>query len=153
MNGVISSNNFQMADSEAGGAKPDSFIKKRKPSSDYALKKRVPHRNSHRKNDVYVTSKSTSQSQLALCEKLFDSGESEIFIYGLGSAVCPAINIALQLKEKYPRVYEVSVETSTVDIVDDLEPLVDQVDYETQTRQNSAVRIRVYRIQPETAKS
>lgn len=133
-----------MADSDVGNTKSDDIKKKRKPNSDYVLKKRMPPRQSLRKIDVYVTNKSNFQSQLSHCEKLLDS-EEEIIIHGLGSAVTRAVHLALQVKDKYPGVVEISVCTKTVDIVDDLEPLVDQADYETQTRQNSAVQIRVYR--------
>ncbi|XP_067006567.1 ribonuclease P protein subunit p20 isoform X1 [Anabrus simplex] len=118
---------------------------KLKNKGEHVMRKRAPHKLPRRHNDVYVTRKSSYQSQLSRCEKLLDSGEPEIFIHGLGAAVSSGILLALELKNKYFETIEVSVKTSTVDLVDDLEPVTDQADYETQTRQNSSVHIRVYR--------
>lgn len=117
-----------------------------KSKHDHVLRKRLPPRLPRRKQDIYITNKSNYKGQLARSEKLLESGEPEIVIHGLGAAVTRAVNLALQLKEKFLGTVELSVNTSTVDIVDDLEPLEDQAEYETNTRQNSSVHIRVYRI-------
>ncbi|KAJ9599160.1 hypothetical protein L9F63_010337 [Diploptera punctata] len=137
-----------MADSgnRSEQVKSDNQVKKRpryKSDSDHILKKRLPPRLPRRNNDIYITNKSNFQGQLSRCEKLLNEGESEIIIHGLGAAVPRAVNLALQLKAKRPGSVELSVNTSTVDIVDDLEPVDNEGDYETRTRHNSSVHIRV----------
>uniref|UniRef100_A0A1B6MLK7 Ribonuclease P protein subunit p20 n=1 Tax=Graphocephala atropunctata TaxID=36148 RepID=A0A1B6MLK7_9HEMI len=108
----------------------------------HAIRKRCPPHLRHN-NDIYVTNKSNFQGQLAQCEKLIGEGESEIVLHGIGAAIPRTVNLALQLNEKHQGSVELHVETSTVTLVDDLEPLTDSVDYETQTRQNSSIVIRV----------
>jgi len=81
------------------------------------------------------------------CKKLLESGHSEIYIHGLGVAIDRAINIALQLKVVGAGSLEVSSNTATVELVDDLEP-IDRKDLEseTQSRNTSAIHIKVYRL-------
>lgn len=138
-----------MADEEerSGRVKGEKLNKRQRYKSDcdHVLRKRLPPRLPRRSNDIYVTNKSNYQGQLSRCEKLLSDGESEIVIHGLGAAVPRAVNLALQLKTKHLGTVEVAVNTSTVDIIDDLEPVDDQGEYETHTRQNSSVHIRVYR--------
>uniref|UniRef100_A0A1B6EPU9 Ribonuclease P protein subunit p20 n=1 Tax=Cuerna arida TaxID=1464854 RepID=A0A1B6EPU9_9HEMI len=108
----------------------------------HSIRKRNPPHLRHN-NDIYITNKSNFQGQLTQCEKLIGEGESEIVLHGIGAAIQRTINLALQLNEKYQGSVELHVETSTVTLVDDLEPLTDSADYETQTRQNSSIVIRV----------
>ncbi|CAG2058974.1 unnamed protein product [Timema podura] len=137
-----------MAEVDVRSVKLENKVKKRerfKSDPDHVIKKRLPPRLPRRINDIYVTNKTNHQSQVSRCEKLLDSGESELVIHGLGAAVAKAVNLALQLQDKYQGIVGLSVNTSTVDIVDDLEPTTDQADYDTQTRHNSSVHIRLYR--------
>ncbi|XP_047121523.1 ribonuclease P protein subunit p20-like isoform X2 [Schistocerca piceifrons] len=133
---------------DAGVTDVVQWKKRERPklNNDHVLRKRLPPRLPRRKQDIYITNKSNYKGQLARSEKLLESGEPEIVIHGLGAAVTRAVNLALQLKEKFLGTVELSVNTSTVDIVDDLEPLEDHAEYETNTRQNSSVHIRVFRI-------
>jgi len=108
----------------------------------FNVRKRCPP-HIRRSNDIYVTSKSNFQAQLSQCEKLFQDGEDAVFLHGISAAIPRTINLALQLSEKYQGIYELHVETSTVSLVDDLEPLDDSADYETRTRQNSSISIRI----------
>ena len=84
------------------------------------------------------------------CRKLLDSGAHEsIYIHGLGSAIDRAMNIALQLKSTYSTgsvsVLSLSANTSTVDLVDDLEPLDDDHEPTTRSRRSSAIHIKLSR--------
>ncbi len=56
-----------------------------------------------------------------LCCCSFD----EITVHGLGMAIHRAINLALQLQEKSPYQLQIIATTSTVYLVDELEPLCD----------------------------
>ncbi|CAI8051256.1 Ribonuclease P protein subunit p20 [Geodia barretti] len=111
-------------------------------------RKRPPKRLSQRPNDIYVNRNSDFSGQLARSHKLLDQGAQELFIHGLGAAIHRAINLALQLKETSSHSLEVSCTTSTVELVDDLEPLDDESDFKTQTRPSSAIHIRLYKTPP-----
>lgn len=125
----------------------------KKGDNDHVVRKRLPPRPPKRPNDVYVTNRSNFQSELAKCQKLLEDGEKEVFIHGMGAAVNRAVNLALQLESKFVGGVQVAVNTSTTTLVDDLEPLHDQATYDTQTRQNSVVHIRIQRIAPAPAPS
>jgi len=112
---------------------------------EYVLRKRLPIKWPKRKIDVYVTRKTRFAAQFDRCQKLLNSGESELFIHGLGAAVSRAIHLALQLKSKYHGSVDVMVTTATVTLCDDLVPKVDELDADSRTRKNSAIHIRVFR--------
>ncbi|XP_047121506.1 ribonuclease P protein subunit p20-like isoform X1 [Schistocerca piceifrons] len=104
---------------DAGVTDVVQWKKRERPklNNDHVLRKRLPPRLPRRKQDIYITNKSNYKGQLARSEKLLESGEPEIVIHGLGAAVTRAVNLALQLKEKFLGTVELSVNTSTVDIV------------------------------------
>jgi len=115
---------------------------------EYELRKRLPTRFSTQKNDVYVTCKTDFKAQLARCQKLLDGGYDQVFVHGLGVAVNRAINLALQIKRRGLGSIDLDVNTSTIDVTDDLEPLMDHLDPKSHFRHVSAVHIRIFR--PET---
>lgn len=112
---------------------------------EYILRKRLPRRLPKRKNDIYVTRKTNFTAQLQRCQRLLDSGSNEVYIHGLGAAINRALNLALQLKERGLGTIEIAVNTSSVELVDDLEPVDSDQEQKTHTRVNSAVHIKVYR--------
>lgn len=121
---------------------------------EYTLRKRLPHRLPRRPNDIYVNMKTDFKAQLARCQKLLDGGArgqnscSEIYIHGLGLAINRAINIALQLQAGSFGSLQVAANTSTVELVDELEPETDTREPLTRIRNNSAIHIRVFRVTP-----
>ncbi|KAG5195370.1 hypothetical protein JEQ12_012659 [Ovis aries] len=126
---------------------------------EYTLRKRLPHRLPRRPNDIYVNMKTDFKAQLARCQKLLDGGArgqnacSEIYIHGLGLAINRAINIALQLQAGSFGSLQVAANTSTVELVDELEPETDSREPLTRIRNNSAIHIRVFRVTPKVLKS
>ncbi|EDO47971.1 predicted protein, partial [Nematostella vectensis] len=110
------------------------------------VRKRPPRKDVKKKNDVYVNRRSDFAGQLERCQKLLDSSHQEVWIHGLGAAINRAINLSLQLKQRGMGSVEVSPKTSSVQLVDDLEPENDEDERHTRTRTNSAIHIRVYRI-------
>ena len=50
---------------------------------------------------------------------------NELYIHGLGAAIHRAVNLALQLQETSSHSLQVSTTTSTVELVDDMEPVDD----------------------------
>lgn len=131
-------------------ATPQKQLKELLDKEEYTLKKRLPQTLPKRPNDVYVSKKTNFKAQLVRCQKILDNG-NEVFVHALGAAINRAINLALQLKANGFGSVEIAVNTSTVTLTDDLEPENDELDYETLTRINSAVHIRIYR--PEEVKS
>lgn len=119
-------------------------IKNMIDNDECVLRKRLPRKLPKRDCDVYVTRKTDFRQQLKRCQKILDTGNL-VCIHGLGTAINRAINLALQLEETGMGTVELSVHTSTVELMDDVEPLVDDRDTETLSRNNSAVHIRVYR--------
>ena len=115
---------------------------------EYIVRKKLPKRLPKRKNDVYVTRRTDFKAQLARCQKMLDSDCHVIYIHGLGAATNRAVNLALQLKERSLGTIDVAVNTSTVELVDDLEPQVDHLEPQTQIRNNSAIHIKVFRPMP-----
>nr|XP_004666360.2 ribonuclease P protein subunit p20 [Jaculus jaculus] len=121
---------------------------------EYTLRKRLPHRLPRRPNDIYVNMKTDFKAQLARCQKLLDGGAkgqnacTEIYIHGLGLAINRAINIALQLQAGSFGSLQVAANTSTVELVDELEPETDTREPLTRIRNNSAIHIRVFRVTP-----
>ncbi|XP_062849379.1 ribonuclease P protein subunit p20 [Trichomycterus rosablanca] len=115
---------------------------------EYTLRKRLPRKLPKRRNDVYINMKTDFKAQLARCQKLLDSGAGhrEICIHGLGLAINRAINIALQLQAFSQGALQLSANTSTVELVDDLEPEDPDEAGEslTRTRNNSAIHIKVF---------
>ncbi|XP_002741451.1 ribonuclease P protein subunit p20-like [Saccoglossus kowalevskii] len=129
--------------------KEESQEKRAMPQIDeneYILRKRLPRRLPKRKNDIYVNRKTNFNAQLERSQKLFDNGYDVVFIHGLGAAINRSINLALQLKIRGLGSLEISVNTSTVELLDDLEPNNDDLEPDTQLRTNSAVHIKVYKL-------
>jgi len=122
--------------------KPADF---RMDDEEFQVRKRLPPRFPVRKNDVYITRRTNFKAQLARCEKLLDSGFDAIYIHGLGAAVNRAINLGLQLKRRGLGSLDVAVNTSTVEVTDDLEPLLDDLESQSRVRNCSAVHIKVFR--------
>ncbi|PWA32920.1 hypothetical protein CCH79_00015539 [Gambusia affinis] len=90
---------------------------------EYTLRKRLPRKLPKRRNDVYVNMKTDFRAQLARCQKLLDGGgHREICVHGLGLAINRAINIALQLQASSQGALQLAANTSTVELIDDLEP-------------------------------
>lgn len=114
---------------------------------EYTLRKRLPRKLPKRRNDVYVNMKTDFRAQLARCQKLLEGGgHREICVHGLGLAINRAINIALQLQASSQGALQLAANTSTVELVDDLEPEDPDEAREpmTRTRNNSAIHIKVF---------
>ncbi|XP_044038750.1 ribonuclease P protein subunit p20 [Siniperca chuatsi] len=119
---------------------------------EYTLRKRLPRKLPKRRNDVYVNMKTDFRAQLARCQKLLEGGSHrEICVHGLGLAINRAINIALQLQASSQGVLQLAANTSTVELVDDLEPEDPDEAGEpmTRTRNNSAIHIKVFYPDPQ----
>lgn len=140
---IMASNVDQKKDKSDTKAKR-AEIKDLIDNEEYVLRKRLPRKLPKRDCDVYVTRKTNFQQQLKRCQKILDNGNL-VCIHGLGVAINRAIHLALELQAHSLTTVDLAVHTSTVELVDDLEPLTDDRDFETLSRNSSAVHIRVFR--------
>lgn len=108
------------------------------------LRKRLPRKLPKRDCDVYVSRNTNYKQQFERCQRILDNGNL-VCIHGLGTAINRAINLAMQLKNNGTGTVELAVHTSTVELTDDIEPLTDDRDADTLSRNNSAIHIRVFR--------
>ncbi|XP_060574959.1 ribonuclease P protein subunit p20-like [Ruditapes philippinarum] len=127
-----------------------SAIKDMIDNEECVLRKRLPRKLPKRDCDVYVSNRTNYKQQLERCQKILDNGNL-VCIHGLGIAINRAINLANQLKSNGTGTVEVAAHTSTVELTDDIEPLKDDRDAETVSRNNSAIHIRVFRPDGESA--
>jgi len=123
---------------------PDPPKKERLNTENYKLEKRAPRKLYTNSNDIYVNNKTDFKAQLARCFKCLET-EDCVFLHGLGGAVERAVNIALELQLKSSNPLETEVTTSTVNLIDDFEPLEDTEEFKSKDRQTSAVHIKVYK--------
>lgn len=61
------------------------------------------------------------------------------------------INLGLKLEQNSGGLYQLEVNTSTIELLDDLHPLNDEDDFLIHKRKNSAIHIRVFSTVPVTA--
>ena len=123
----------------------DPMIDDRLDPTEFELRKRLPPRFATRPNDVYITERTDFKAQMNRCQKMLDNGVQEIYIHGLGNAVKRTINLGLQLKRRAMGSVELDVNTSTVQVTDDLFPLIDDGDLRIRKRFVSGIHIRVFR--------
>ncbi|XP_071963330.1 ribonuclease P protein subunit p20-like [Antedon mediterranea] len=111
-------------------------------SNEFILRKRLPPKLPKRQNDIYINTKTDFNAQLQRCRKILDSGCDDVTIHGLGAAVNRAINLALRVQELSQGSLELAVNTSTVELTDDI---VGDGEITTRERNNSAVHIKIYK--------
>ncbi|KAJ1666214.1 hypothetical protein IW140_006148 [Coemansia sp. RSA 1813] len=115
------------------------------------IKKRKPLRPSVSRSDIYVTRERRKfNSQLQRARKLLvDRHYPSITIHGLGAAIQQAIKLANAVKSTVgDTLVSMDVSTDTVTLYDDIVPMTNEDaaqsnDPVTQTRQNSAIHIRM----------
>lgn len=134
-----------MADEDVVNKEETKKKFKRNPNKHYAIKKRLPVRPIDGDNVVFITKKTNFKAQLDKCCDLLTKGEKEIILHGLGAAIQRCCNLALQLEILFSGTCQIEVNTGTVDVVDDLEPLTDDLDFGAQVRHSSSIHIRVFR--------
>ncbi|KAF9099153.1 ribonucleases P/MRP protein subunit pop7 [Mortierella sp. AD031] len=128
--------------------KPDT--KRARISKDEAtLRKRTPLRPQTLPTDIYVTATSSYKGQLTRAKKLLvEDGRPFIVLHAMGAAIERAIGLAMGISTACSGQVRCHTETMTVDLIDDVIPVDTEKDFDTNTRQNSAVNIRIEMLQP-----
>ncbi len=96
-------------------------------------------------NDIYVKTSSKVTALVKRAETLLDKKKVNfINIHGLGRAVYKAVQVALQIRRHLGHEsIQLSVETESCTMIDDICPDELDGDEVTQFRQNSAIHIRI----------
>ncbi|KAJ3183200.1 ribonucleases P/MRP protein subunit pop7 [Gaertneriomyces sp. JEL0708] len=126
--------------------------KQLKDEGSLARHKRPPQRAPTLSNDIYVSRKSSFLALAKRAQKLLDGKEfTFLTIHGMGAALNRAIQLALHLREKNNSRISWTITTSSVTLIDDVEP--EDVDDETacEVRQNSAIHIRIVKVAESSA--
>ncbi|XP_060521231.1 ribonuclease P protein subunit p20-like isoform X1 [Cylas formicarius] len=129
---------------ESGKQRPNRKNKQPNKYPNHVLRKRQPQKPEQGDSVIYVSTKTNIKALLEKCDKLINNNENEIIIYCLGAAIQRGVILALRLCEKHAA-FEIDANTFTSELTDDLEPAVDEEDYDLQKRFNSALRIKVFR--------
>jgi ribonuclease P/MRP protein subunit RPP20 len=103
--------------------------------------KRTPQKSPIKETDIYVSKKTIVPVQLKRIHELLKIHPT-VTIHGLGIAMATAVSVALRFKKEEPRI-EWEITTSTVTLVDDLEPIELDDEPTTSTRNNSAIHIQL----------
>ncbi|KAF9911023.1 ribonucleases P/MRP protein subunit pop7 [Linnemannia zychae] len=128
--------------------KPDTK-RARISKDDATLRKRAPMRPQTLPTDIYVTATSSYKGQLTRAKRLLvEDGEPFIVLHAMGAAIERAIGLAMGINTACSGQIRCHTETATVDLVDDIIPVDTEKDFDTNTRQNSAVHIRIEMLQP-----
>lgn len=139
----------------------------RRDNEEYKIVKKLPGRFPKRDNDIYITNKTDFKAQLERCKHLIRNFKQadQIVLHAMGPAInrfvykllyidellidsqwCiifeRAINLSLRLQKEQPYL-ELSCFTSSIELEDDLIPLVDNLDISVQQRFISAVHIKI----------
>ncbi|ORX87147.1 hypothetical protein BCR32DRAFT_289543 [Anaeromyces robustus] len=110
------------------------------------IHKRTPQHLPIKKNDIYVSRKSSYIALIKRAKKLLLEKEtSYIVLHGLGAAIKTTVNLALEIKKQFTDKIDWEITTSTVKLYDDVEPENKEDDIITETRNNSAITIKIYK--------
>eukprot|EP01116_Phalansterium_solitarium_P018523 TRINITY_DN4929_c0_g1_i2.p2 TRINITY_DN4929_c0_g1~~TRINITY_DN4929_c0_g1_i2.p2 ORF type:complete len:176 (+),score=51.90 TRINITY_DN4929_c0_g1_i2:219-746(+) len=113
----------------------------------YKFVKRVPQRLPTRRTDIYVSRCSSFAAQLKRAKLLLDSESvTSIDIHGLGAAIDRVLDLSLALVESGRGTLATAATTSSVKLVDEFQPLKDDLPPIYQTRFNSALHVNVFKV-------
>ncbi|KAL3070649.1 hypothetical protein niasHT_032439 [Heterodera trifolii] len=92
---------------------------------EWKICRQIPPRFRPEKNDVYITKKTKVAAQFFRCKKLLDTKFDEVRIHALGHAIGRALSLALSLRDAMAGSVKLDVQTSTVQVSDEVQSLSD----------------------------
>ncbi|XP_050332545.1 ribonuclease P protein subunit p20 [Bactrocera neohumeralis] len=107
--------------------------------------KKVSKKQFKSERDVYVTSKSSFETQVKYCTDIFNTGEKVIYLHCMGSSINRCLNLALHIIKNSGQRLLYSIHTSTIQLIDETHPLHENEDIALRTRFNSALHIKLSR--------
>ncbi|KAI9138086.1 hypothetical protein BKA69DRAFT_1093815 [Paraphysoderma sedebokerense] len=124
-------------------------MEKRKRTIDPATivkrQKRAPQRLPTLKHDIYVSSKTKISALRSRAMKLLlEEKLPFVIVHGLGKTIEKAVQVCVEMRQNNVIPLDYSIETGSVDVIDDIE-LDDEVqDIITEKRTNSAIHIKIF---------
>ncbi|SPP89893.1 ribonuclease P protein subunit p20 [Drosophila guanche] len=106
--------------------------------------RKLPPRAANDRRNIYITSKTDFKAQQKRCKELLNSGVKEIFLHCMGYSITRGLNLALRLIKNSEGALGYTINTSTIQLVDELHPLCDEDDITFRQRNNSALHIRIF---------
>ncbi|KAL3103527.1 hypothetical protein niasHT_025045 [Heterodera trifolii] len=113
---------------------------------EWKICRQIPPRFRPEKNDVYITKKTKVAAQFFRCKKLLDTKFDEIRIHALGHAIGRALSLALSLRDAMAGSVKLDVQTSTVQVSDEVQSLSDCDLADVRLRMVSSVHILLSRV-------
>ncbi|EGC36808.1 hypothetical protein DICPUDRAFT_77539 [Dictyostelium purpureum] len=111
--------------------------------SKYTYLRRVVQRPQTKKNEIYLSNNGKFLYYIKRAKKLLiDEKEKEIIIHGLGAAIPLAVNLSLQLQKDIQDLV-LSPTTSSEEIIDQYDPLTDDLEPVLKIRHASAIHIKI----------
>ncbi|XP_017034660.1 ribonuclease P protein subunit p20 [Drosophila kikkawai] len=128
------------------GAKPRSNRQRdsRPGHGHHRVVRKQPPRPTSNRHNIYITSKTDFKAQQRRCEELLNAGAKEIFLHCMGFSITRGLNLALRLVHNSEGALSYAINTSTIQLVDELHPLCDAEDVTFRQRNNSALHIKVF---------
>ncbi|XP_020803387.1 ribonuclease P protein subunit p20 [Drosophila serrata] len=127
------------------GAKPRSNRQRdNRPGHNHRVVRKQPPRPTSDRHNIYITSKTDFKAQQRRCEELLNSGAKEIFLHCMGFSITRGLNLALRLIHNSDGALSYAINTSTIQLVDELHPLCDAEDVTFRQRNNSALHIKIF---------
>ncbi|XP_023176615.1 ribonuclease P protein subunit p20 [Drosophila hydei] len=124
------------------GAKPRN--NRNRQQSQRVVRKLPPRVANDKRNNIYITSKTDFKAQQKRCEDLLNAGAKEIFLHCMGYSITRGLNLALRLIDNSEGALSYAINTSTINLVDELHPLCDEDDITYRQRNNSALHIKIF---------
>ncbi|KAK0398114.1 hypothetical protein QR680_002434 [Steinernema hermaphroditum] len=112
--------------------------------SHYDIRRRAPPAFPKTGADIIITRKTNISAYVTRCEKQLNCQKDAIALHAVGHAINHALIVALNIEKRMCGSVKAHVVTSSVDVTDDLIPLLDGLDLQSKTRSiSSSSRIAV----------
>ncbi|CAJ0928683.1 unnamed protein product, partial [Mesorhabditis belari] len=108
-----------------------------------SVKKRPPTKVSAR-NQFYVKKKTCLAQQTKRIEELLQKEFDEVYVHGLGASLNKALTLVLELQRRSNGTLMADIQTSTVNVTDDIYSLSDEAEAGERSRPLSAVHVKLY---------
>eukprot|EP00033_Pygsuia_biforma_P002734 GCRY01003018.1.p1 GENE.GCRY01003018.1~~GCRY01003018.1.p1 ORF type:complete len:124 (-),score=2.90 GCRY01003018.1:5-376(-) len=112
----------------------------------YQRTRRLPVKARPQQNEIRVSSKTSCNAIISRATKLLNKSDCKsVTLCGLGAVIKKTIDAALLIKEILRNTVNFHISTSTVRLLDDYEPLVDDLDEVSFERMKTEIKIIIHK--------
>uniref|UniRef100_A0A1I7X7E5 Ribonuclease P n=1 Tax=Heterorhabditis bacteriophora TaxID=37862 RepID=A0A1I7X7E5_HETBA len=97
---------------------------------------------------IWLMRRTNMQSQIKRIEDLLNNQSDQVYVHGLGASLNKALTLTVELQKKFSGAVQYHINTSTINVTDDLFPMSDEFELGVRNRPLSAVHVRLHRIRP-----